>query len=114
MFNIPEACVFANLVEFFETQRGATTTAEANPGGDPSVPGDDASLIRTIEADIYYKNLFADVRAAMDWSHLEYGNNKPEVLKNPGKYIMKTPKLATFFDRLRKNNKKVRSSLLQS
>jgi 5'-nucleotidase len=127
LFNIPEACVFAHLIRFFEGRRDATSVPSSGPEEeeDTFVPrGQD--VIRTEAMDIYFKNLWADIRESTDWCHL-YTFKSTVVadmqkctlrvtLRKPFRYsvtipsiradLVKTPKLAEFLDTLRKNNRK--------
>eukprot|EP01122_Echinamoeba_exundans_P016717 TRINITY_DN8563_c0_g1_i1.p1 TRINITY_DN8563_c0_g1~~TRINITY_DN8563_c0_g1_i1.p1 ORF type:complete len:532 (+),score=116.19 TRINITY_DN8563_c0_g1_i1:27-1598(+) len=105
LFNIPEACVFAHLIQFFEGRRDATSvpSSGAEEEHDTFVPaGQD--VIRTEAMDIYFKNLWADIRESTDWCHLY--TFKSTVVADMSKYLVKTPKLAEFLDTLRKNNRK--------
>lgn len=71
LFNIPEACVFAHLIEFFEGRRdlNSRTMPAADEDDDETViRGND--VIRTEAMDIYFKNLWADIRESTDWCHL--------------------------------------------
>lgn len=77
LFNIPEACVFAHLIEFFEGRRDETllprkpsmVAAGAKLEEEEEVPASQG-VIRTEAMDIYFKNLWADIRESTDWCHL--------------------------------------------
>ncbi|XP_049849107.1 cytosolic purine 5'-nucleotidase-like [Schistocerca gregaria] len=129
LFSIPEACVFANLVEHFEMQGNPNSEKEGLPclismkcSGDWSE--DDVSRMSeegTCEAkhknvmsrngddkavDLYYKNLWTDVHQAMDSIH--YDNScKEQTLKDLPKYVKRSDQLSRLLKRLHSANKKV-------
>jgi len=88
LFDLPEACIYGDLVEHLETYG----LIEISP-----VIG---------EKNLSYSHLAKDIRAAMDVLH-EDGQIKSETLRDLPKYIKKTPNLAVLLERLKTGNKKL-------
>ncbi|EGG18562.1 5'-nucleotidase [Cavenderia fasciculata] len=117
LFTLPEASLYADLVEFFETESNLKITEElAEEQQQANSPP--LELLRadvpkpTIQAikgnnvgDLSYSNLFQDLREAMDLVHND-GTLKSKVLDDMPRYIKKT-QANVLFDRLRQNNNKV-------
>lgn len=79
LFNLPEVCLYCDMVEFLENEASFATAFS-------------------------FINLFTDVRAAMDYVHLQ-GTLKQKTLDNLPKYVLRTEKLATLLDRIREAGK---------
>lgn len=80
LFALPEALLFAGLVDHFEH----------NP----------------TETPISYPKLFQDLRAAIDLVHRD-GSLKSEIMSNTEKYIYSDPELATTLHRMRSSGKRL-------
>eukprot|EP01087_Luapelamoeba_hula_P008146 TRINITY_DN201_c0_g2_i1.p1 TRINITY_DN201_c0_g2~~TRINITY_DN201_c0_g2_i1.p1 ORF type:complete len:582 (-),score=105.90 TRINITY_DN201_c0_g2_i1:104-1849(-) len=94
LFALPEACLYADLVEHFKTN--------AERYKDKSLPQE---IIHSYDMDVSFKNLFQDVREVMDYIH-NFGEMKKRVLADISKYIQKDPRIAVLLDRLRKSGAK--------
>ena len=123
LFSTPEACAFANLVEFFESSenssvdlRQSTSNVEMgidnaeqvlngfSPAGGP--PANKRFSKQAAQFDISYDNLFADIRHVNDIIH-DNDTCKAETLKDLPKYVVKNNKLSTLLDRFRQAGKKL-------
>jgi len=100
LFTIPEACLYADLVEHLETASKLRLGDEVAEDKEPK----ESKKEGTPHSDVSYSNLFQDVRVSMDFIHGD-GSLKSKVLADLPKYIKKTPELANFLDRLRQNNR---------
>eukprot|EP01094_Clydonella_sp_ATCC50884_P030488 TRINITY_DN996_c0_g1_i1.p1 TRINITY_DN996_c0_g1~~TRINITY_DN996_c0_g1_i1.p1 ORF type:complete len:453 (+),score=164.78 TRINITY_DN996_c0_g1_i1:620-1978(+) len=99
LFNVVDACLFADLVDHFESktqQQARQTPAEET----------DEPLLHGETFDISYSNLFQDVRSAVDFIH-QQGMLKTRTMEDLERYIERDDRTAKLFDRLRKNGKKV-------
>ena len=77
LFNLPEACLFADLVVFFEKTENQDGTKMS------------------------YSNVFQDIRLAMDFVHLQ-GQLKSQTLENLPLYLAKNKDMNILFMRLKK------------
>jgi HAD superfamily 5'-nucleotidase-like hydrolase len=80
LFEIPEAYIYANIVQLFER--------------------------RSDGEDVPYARIAADVRQAIDTIHAD-GTLKDVIVQDPGKYIERDPQLASALHRLRSAGKKL-------
>lgn len=107
LFTLPEACLYADLVEHLEKNaniRMGDEVAEENEQGEAPPRLSEHNSTPTPTSDLSYSNLFQDVRVSIDFIHGD-GSLKSKVLGDLPKYIKKTPELANFLDRLRQNNR---------
>ncbi|KAN0053363.1 hypothetical protein ACTA71_009813 [Dictyostelium dimigraforme] len=116
LFTLPEACLYADLVDHLERESGLRLTEEVadeqqqmnspplSSLGSESVRIDENN--HQPEGDLSFSNLFQDVRTACDLVHND-GSLKTRVLDDLPRYIRKTPDMPVFFDRLRQNKNKV-------
>jgi 5'-nucleotidase len=94
LFNLVDACLFSDLVVFFEKQRGST-------GQDLKADG-----VYSSEMDISFTNLFNDIRTAVDTIHGN-GELKNKTIEMIDQLVERSPKLSLLLDRLEKGGKKV-------
>lgn len=125
LFSTPEACAFANLVEFFESsdeasvdlRRSSHGVVDVSPEDSPTpspVPEDQStsstkSRMQRSKSkskfDLSFDNLFADIRSVNDTIH-ENDSCKEETLKDLNKYVVRNEKLSLMLDRFRAAGKK--------
>lgn len=91
LFNLPECYLLACLTDLVDKQPGYTMTGTGVSGGSISIS---------------YKSVYQDVRAAVDWVHVQ-GIFKRETLENPEKYIAKDERLPVLLHRMRTHGRKV-------
>jgi len=91
LFNLPEACLYANLIDFFFNNNNSQLLR----GSREDISKDREGSAPTIT------NLFQDVRIAMDHVHLS-GLLKEKTLADKEKFIKRTPDTAILLDRLQK------------
>jgi 5'-nucleotidase len=115
LFSTPEACAFANLVEFFESSEESSVDLRRSSHGVVSeadikdLPSSNNGKNRKRSAgqfDISYDNLFSDIRVVNDIIH-DSDSCKTETLKNLSKYIVRNENLAKLLDRFRQGGKKI-------
>lgn len=110
LFSTPEACAFANLVEFFESSEDSSVDLRQSSHGvvTDTAPVDSATKKKksTGQFDISYDNLFSDIRVVNDIIH-DSDSCKTETLKDLKKYIVRNDNLAKLLDRFRQSGKKV-------
>eukprot|EP01104_Vermistella_antarctica_P017921 TRINITY_DN6481_c0_g1_i1.p1 TRINITY_DN6481_c0_g1~~TRINITY_DN6481_c0_g1_i1.p1 ORF type:complete len:546 (+),score=146.10 TRINITY_DN6481_c0_g1_i1:184-1821(+) len=82
LFTVPESCLYANLVEFFETS--SSIGSEGQEKG---------WVVHTTDMDLSFKNLFLDVREAVDSIH-KCGTLKEKTLDDIDRYVEASPGLA--------------------
>lgn len=124
LFSTPEACAFANLVEFFESsddvsvdlRRSSHGIVDVSPEDSPSqsppmetstssVNTQRPSKSSNAKFDLSFDNLFADIRSVNDIIH-ENDTCKQETLKDLNKYVVRNEKLSLMLDRFRTAGKK--------
>ncbi|GAU91582.1 hypothetical protein RvY_03809-2 [Ramazzottius varieornatus] len=91
LFNLPEIYILACLVDYF-------TKAEDNNLQKTGVKKGDIVMS--------YKSIFQDVRASVDWVHMQ-GALKEKTVADPEEYVERDPRLPTLLTHLRKNGAKV-------
>jgi len=91
LFNLPECYLLACLTDILDRQPGYTMTGTGVSGGSVSIS---------------YKSIYQDVRAAVDWAHVQ-GIFKKETLQDPEKYIAKDERLPVLLHRMRTHGRKV-------
>lgn len=96
LFNLPESCLLAALVHYFDRKDSA---------GKDSVTLKRKG-IRLGSTMITYRNIFQDTRAAVDYAHIQ-GDLKGQTLANISKFVRKDPRLPVMLDRLRQQGAKV-------
>jgi len=77
LFGLPEACLYSDLVDFFDKQN---------------------SNLESTDAAISYWSLFEDIRQTIHGIHID-GTLKREVLNDIHKYVKKDSRIATLFHR---------------
>jgi len=92
LFGLPEACLYADLLTYFEN------TCSSHPSNE--------DLIHSYDLRISYQNLFQDVRTVIDFIH-NRGELKKRVITDLEKFINKDEKLPLLLDTLRKKNRKI-------
>lgn len=109
LFSTPEACAFANLVEFFESSEESGVDLRRSQHGALQVPspslGTACAKHSESKFELSYDNLFADVRSTNDIIH-ENDTCKQETMKDLKKYVVKNEKLSLLLDRFRTAGKK--------
>nr|KAG5695822.1 hypothetical protein BaRGS_013420 [Batillaria attramentaria] len=90
LFNLPETYMLACIIDFFTAKQEFKTHREGIDCGDIFMS---------------YKSIFQDVRAAVDWVHLN-GDLKSETLRNLEKYVHRDEKLPMLLNRLRSRGAK--------
>ena len=91
LFNLPECYLLACLTDILDRQPGYTMTGTGVSGGSVSIS---------------YKSIYQDVRAAVDWVHVQ-GIFKKETLEDPEKFIAKDERLPVLLHRMRTHGRKV-------
>lgn len=105
LFTIPEACLYADLVDHLENASKLRLGDEVSKKNEiKETEKEKDNKPHNALNDVSYSNLFQDVRLSMDFIHGD-GSLKSKVLADLPKYIKKTPELANFLDRLRQNNR---------
>jgi len=109
LFALPEACLYADLVDHLERQhqskmRAKSTSRESE--GDASSEASDEETLHADNLELSFKNLFQDIRTTIDYIHGEE-ELKKVVVSDIAKYIHKNEKMPTLLDRLRKGGKKL-------
>eukprot|EP00128_Syssomonas_multiformis_P007772 Colp12_sorted_trinity150504_noHs@7550 len=90
-FNLPETCMYADLVHFFDNHPSFTAT----PTG-----------VFSEDLQLSYQNIFQDVRSAVDYVHIK-GELKERTLKSLATFIEKDPALPTLLERIRASGRQV-------
>lgn len=91
LFNLPECYLLACLIDIVDKQQGYSITGTGVSSGSISIS---------------YKSVYQDVRAAVDWVHVQ-GILKKEALEDPDKYIAKDDRLPVLLHRIRAHGRKV-------
>ena len=91
LFNLPECYLLACLIDILDKQPDYVMTGTGVTGGSVSIS---------------YKSVYQDVRAAVDWVHMQ-GFLKKDTLENPQKYIAKDERLPVLLHRMRTHGRKV-------
>eukprot|EP00054_Salpingoeca_dolichothecata_P036694 m.8353 g.8353 ORF g.8353 m.8353 type:complete len:551 (-) comp6950_c0_seq1:136-1788(-) len=89
LFNIPETCLYADIVEFFDNHQEYQQT-------------EDHTGVRASNHILSYHTIFNDVRDAVDFVHVK-GQMKTITVDNLEKYVKKEPRLPTLLKRMRSN-----------
>eukprot|EP01135_Chromosphaera_perkinsii_P009739 Nk52_evm4s1869 gene=Nk52_evmTU4s1869 len=97
-FNLPETCLYAELIEYFDNQPGYS---KSDTGVTASKEGGVPHALK-----ISYYNMYKDVRDAVDHVHI-HGNLKQLTMRNLERFIVKDSRLPLFLDRLNKAGKHV-------
>jgi len=112
LFSTPEACAFANLVEFFESSESSKVDLKSS-SSHGEIKSDSAYLhssrrsrSKESQFDISYDNLFVDIRNVNDIIH-ESESCKAETLKDLPKYVVRNEHLSQLLDRFKHAGKKV-------
>ncbi|KAK7110966.1 cytosolic purine 5'-nucleotidase-like isoform X2 [Littorina saxatilis] len=90
LFNLPETYMLACIIDYFTAKKEYKSKKEGIDCGDIFMS---------------YKSIFQDVRAAVDWAHLN-GDLKSETVKNLEKYVHRDERLPVLLDRLRTHGAK--------
>ncbi|KAL8563703.1 Cytosolic purine 5'-nucleotidase [Nucella lapillus] len=90
LFNLPETYMLACIIDFFTSKTDFKKKKEGIDCGDIFMS---------------YKSIFQDVRAAVDWVHLN-GDLKSETIKNLEKYVHRDDRLPVLLNRLRMHGSK--------
>lgn len=116
LFALPEACLYADLVDHLEhhqqAKRRARTASQkkaaASEGESESEPDatSDNETLHASDVELSFKNLFQDIRTTIDYIHGEE-ELKKVVVSDIAKYIHKNDKMPVLLDRLRKGGKKL-------
>lgn len=93
LFNLPEACLYADLVDFFDSR-----PRDRSRDVDTGVFCDDLFLS--------YRHIFTDMRNSMDWIHNQ-GELKRLTVQNLEKYVEKDARLPLLLHRIRESGRKV-------
>ena len=91
LFNLPECYLLACLVKVVDSQPNFKRT----PTG-----------VETGTVSITYQSIYQDVRAAVDWVHIQ-GTLKRYTVENPDKYVAKDERLPQLLHRIRECGRKV-------
>lgn len=90
LFNLPETYMLACIIDFFTSKTDFKKKKEGIDCGDIFMS---------------YKSIFQDVRAAVDWVHMN-GDLKSETIKNLEKYVHRDERLPVLLNRLRMHGSK--------
>jgi len=109
LFNLPEACLYADLIDFFLQHPDVLELSEHR--GEELLESyrkfeDNTSDVKKETPKLSFVNLFQDIRLAMDHVH-QQGELKEKTLENIERYIKRTPKTSLLLDRIRKAGMKL-------
>ncbi|KAK3878933.1 hypothetical protein Pcinc_016476 [Petrolisthes cinctipes] len=91
LFNLPEIYMVACLIDFFSNSPQYVKLREGIKSGDLYMS---------------YKSIFQDVRAAIDWLHMQ-GNLKKQTVEQLDEFVHKDERLPVLLDRIRDSGAKV-------
>jgi HAD superfamily 5'-nucleotidase-like hydrolase len=96
LFALPEACLYSQLVDFFDGCGGAAGGGPKNGGNGAHPP----------EVRPSYRQLYQDVRECIDEAHAD-DSIKSVIRANPAEYIEREPELAFALHRFRSSGKRL-------